>query len=412
MIEKNSNYRVFDLFAGAGGFSLGFSMADYNINLCLEHDLWACDTLRFNHKHSKVIQSDIRNFDSKEKIEAVIPLIPDVIIGGPPCQGFSNASTNSDINDPRNSLFKNFAFWVNVVKPKVFVMENVAGILTKKNASGEKVIDIITSNFEKLGYSVEIWKLNAADYGVPQIRERIFIVGNSFGKKLGFPRPTHSATDSSLSKHITTGEAILDLPIINAKQGQESQSYTLNPSNEYQKWARGNAKVLTNHVAMKHTERSVSRFKLIQSGELISDIPDDLKVRKRGGKGELSVAFFNSNYRHLKADRVSNTIPASFYSNFIHPITPRNITSREAARIQSFPDNYTFLGKRTLISSKLMRKLGKDEDHLSQYNQIGNAVPPLLAKSIASHIRTFLDLNKIPVEGQIETRSSLECIVL
>jgi len=398
MIETNE-YNIIDLFAGAGGFSLGFSMAGYKISLCLEHDKWACDTLRFNHKKALIIENDIRNFNTASKIRAICSSTPDIIIGGPPCQGFSNANSNSDINDPRNSLFKDFSYWVKVLKPTVFVMENVGGILTKENADGVKVIEIIKSTFAELEYKVEIWQLNAADYGVPQIRERVFIVGNKLDKVIGSPISTHTMRPlegDGLLPYINVGEAILDLPPIKAKEGLELQPY-INPINSpYQRWARGHGRQVYNHVAMNHTKRSVERFSLIQSGEKISTIPDEYKVRKRGGNGELSKTHFQSNYRQLKSESISFTIPASFYSNFIHPNIPRNITAREAARLQSFPDNYVFKGKRTLISSKLMTKLGKNEDYLSQYNQIGNAVPPLLAKAIGLHLAKFLRQN-IPV---------------
>jgi DNA (cytosine-5)-methyltransferase 1 len=146
---------------------------------------------------------------------------------------------------------------------------------------------------------------------------------------------------------------------------------------------------------MAHTSRLVERFKLVQQGSTIEEIPHNLKVRERNGNGNISKNKFNSNYRHLKADKISNTIPASFYSSFIHPTLPRNITSREAARLQSFPDYYVFKGKRTLVSKKLLQKLGKTYfDRLSQYNQIGNAVPPLLSKAIGLHLGRIIQHSK------------------
>ena len=144
---------------------------------------------------------------------------------------------------------------------------------------------------------------------------------------------------------------------------------------------------------MKHTKRLVERFKQIQQGYSLSDLHDDYRVRKRSGNGELSNKEYHSNYRHLKPAQVSYTIPAHFYSNFIHPFKPRNITAREAAKLQSFPDWYVFKGKRTQISSKLLKRKGQElEDNLSQYNQIGNSVPPLLAKSIAVKIKSSFSL--------------------
>lgn len=146
---------------------------------------------------------------------------------------------------------------------------------------------------------------------------------------------------------------------------------------------------------MFHTKRVVKRYEQILNGFSLEEIPEELQVRKRNGNGVLSETEYNSNYRHLKDNMIFYTIPASFYSNFVHPKQPRNITSREAARLQSFPDNYVFKGKRTQISSKLLKQLGKEhENFLSQYNQIGNAVPPLLAKAVAKRVSDFINETK------------------
>lgn len=392
------SFTFIDLFAGAGGFGLGFKMAGGQHKLSLEIDKWAYDTLVFNSsKDAKIVNANITDYNSESSIREICPLTPDVIIGGPPCQGFSTAGPSKDPNDPRNSLFKNYAKWVEVLKPKVFVMENVTGILTRKNGNGEKVIDIILATFRNLGYNVEVWKLNAAEYGVPQTRRRIFIVGNITTDNIGEPKKTHflkvnpeDVNSNNLPLALTIKDAISDLPYIQAHEGSEIQDYTVAPSCEFQRWAREKSKYVYNHVSMKHTSRLIERFKALMNGTSKLDLPDEFKVLKRGGNGEYSEIDYNSNYRHLRLDMVSYTIPASFYSNFIHPTCPRNITSREAARIQSFPDHYFFKGKRTQISKKLLRKLNKDEDHLSQYNQIGNAVPPLLAKAIADKVGSFL----------------------
>lgn len=395
-MKLSNNIKVLDLFAGAGGFSLGFEMAGCQIQACLEIDEWAIDTLKHNHKSAHIIHKDIRNINSRSKILDEIKEIPDVIIGGPPCQGFSIAGPTKDPNDPRNSLFIEFARWVKALSPKIFVMENVNGLLSRKNSEGEKVINIISSNFNSLGYNTQIWKLNAAEYGVPQIRNRIFIVGSKNGLDVKKPLKTHTLNyeKENLQPAITVQKAIGDLPEIEASQGVHEMNYSFEPNNEYQEWARVGSLKVHNHIAMKHTKRVVKRYKEIQNGTKVEDLENDLQVKKRNGSGSLSKIRYNSNYRHLKPDMISYTIPASFYSNFIHPTTPRNITAREAARIQSFPDNYVFKGKRTQISSKLLKRLGKEnEDFLSQYNQIGNAVPPLLAKKIAESIKETLSRN-------------------
>ena len=402
---RGKRIKVLDLFAGAGGFGLGFRIASkkYKLICSLEIDKWAVDTLKANNiERQKIIQKDIREFKTDELILSACPDRPDIIIGGPPCQGFSHAG-NLDPKDPRNSLFKNFAKWVEVLEPKIFVIENVKGILSSKNSSGKKVIEIIKTTFEKIGYTITIWDLNAANYGVPQNRERIFIVGNKLGLTISVPPITHYLPDEkhllngkakTLVKAIDVINAIGDLPKLNAGEGKEESIFTKKPKNLFQTLIRGNEKVLYNHVTMNHRKRMVQRYEHILNGGSLDEIPEELKVRKRGGNGEASNIEFSSNYRHLKPNMISHTIPASFYSNFIHPNQPRNITSREAARLQSFPDSYIFKGKRTQISSKLLKKLKMDDqNYLSQYNQIGNAVPPLLAKAVAKQIYSFLKKN-------------------
>jgi len=403
MNQTKRKIKVLDLFAGAGGFGLGFSLANnFKVVCSLEVDKWAVETLQANnHEKQKIIQDDIRNFKTDEQILAACPSKPDVIIGGPPCQGFSYAGPTKDPKDPRNSLFQNFAHWVDVLQPKVFVMENVRGLLTGKNEKGEKVIQIVTSTFESIGYTVRIWELNAANYGVPQNRERIFIVGSKLGIEISEPPITHylpaerkmlNGKAKTLKQAINVQKAIGDLPKLKAGEGDEVTEFKTKPKSEFQKLSRGTTKKLFNHVAMVHTKRVIERYEHILNGLTLEEIPEEFKVRRRNGNGEISDSEYSSNYRHLKPEMISYTIPASFYSNFVHPKQPRNITSREAARLQSFPDSYIFKGKRTQISSKLLKQLGKeDENFLSQYNQIGNAVPPLLAKAVASRIFSFLE---------------------
>jgi DNA (cytosine-5)-methyltransferase 1 len=403
MKRDKSKIKVLDLFAGAGGFGLGFNMASPNFKvICsLEIDKWAVETLKANNRDKqKIIHNDIRNFKTAEEILSVCPSKPDVIIGGPPCQGFSYAGPAKDPKDPRNSLFKNFAHWVEVLQPKVFVMENVRGLLTGKNHRGEKVIDIIKSTFNDINYTINIWELNAANYGVPQNRERIFIVGNKIGVEIPKPKITHylpsekkelNGKTRMLKQAIKVQKALSDLPKLNAGEGVEETAFVEEPRNDYQKLIRRNSKILYNHVTMVHTKRVVERYTQILNGFELNEIPEELQVRKRNGNGEISESEYNSNYRHLRPHMISYTIPASFYSNFIHPYQPRNITSREAARLQSFPDYYVFKGKRTQISSKLLKQLGKEhENFLSQYNQIGNAVPPLLSKAVAKQVLSHL----------------------
>ncbi len=389
---------VVDLFAGAGGFELGFKLAGYDISLSLEIDEWAAQTLKANNLSSKVIKDDISHYKTEEQIKKATKHLPiDVIIGGPPCQGFSVAGPKKDPLDPRNSLFIDFARWVKYLHPKMFVMENVKGLLGRHNGQGEKVINIIKNEFNNIGYFTSIWVLNAACYGVPQNRERVFIVGSKTLENIVPPLPIYSLGTNGnhgtkkLPFPISVGEAILDLPIIESGKGREEMEYTLPPITDYQIWARGSQETLFNHVAMKHTKRVIERFKNIDSNTSEVEIPEEYAVKKRNGNGTLSETPYHMNNRRLDPDKPSFTIPASFYSTFIHPYQHRNITAREAARLQSFPDFYKFMGKRTVISSNLLTRQKKHEDnHLSQYNQIGNAVPPLLAKAIAEHLSTLL----------------------
>jgi len=389
---------VLDLFAGAGGFGLGFKKANFQVKAALEIDKWACDTLRYNDPDLQVIQQDIREFRSAESIKNAVAFKPDVIIGGPPCQGFSiSGSSQKDPKDPRNALFKDFARWVEVLEPNVFIMENVKGLLSRKNAENEKVIDIITKTFKDLGYAVNFWLLNSAEYGVPQIRERIFIIGTS---STCLPPPPKSnklskerisslplCGEENLLSAVTLWDAISDLPSLEAGQGSEEQPYNSEPQTDYQESIRGSLDTLYNHVAMKHTKRTVERFGYINWGESVSDVPQEYGPRKRNNNQEYSTKLYDQNNRRLHPYKPSYTIAAAFYANFIHPFQQRNLTAREGARVQSFPDTYRFMGKPTIPSQKLLAREGRHEDtHLCQYNQIGNAVPPLLSQKIAEYI--------------------------
>jgi len=382
-----------DLFAGAGGFGLGFIMEGYKPILSLEIDESASQTLKSNSSHF-ILNKNIIHFNSETKILNLFKDKPDVIIGGPPCQGFSQAASNRiKKNDSRNDMFKHYLFWVSTLSPKVFVIENVPGILTKKNNNGEKIFEEIESLSNKIGYNLTIWKLNAADFGTPQSRNRVFIIGTKENLYLPLPTQTHFPginIPKNKLPHVTVAEAILDLPIIQAGEGEETMEYSMyNNLSNFQLWARKKNEKVFNHVAMKHTNRVVERYKLLINGE--KELPDELKVRKRSGGGILSDAIFNLNYRYLDPNLICPTVPASFYSSFIHPVMPRNITTREAARIQSFPDSYKFLGSRTLISDSLLKRQGKESlIGLSQYNQVGNAVPPLLARAVAKAIKSLL----------------------
>lgn len=407
MEKNNKKSLVFDLFAGAGGFGLGFEQAGFEVSLSLEMDAWACDTLRQNHPDMTIIQTDIRDFANPQVIKSVSKNRPDIIIGGPPCQGFSIAGpAQKDAKDLRNSLFKDFAGWIKVLEPKSFVMENVKGLLSRKNSDGENVVEIMKQTFADLGYFVEVWTLNSAEYGVPQIRERIFIVGHQKDFEIGKPPATHTFNkinsnngnfafldEQDLRPAITLWDAISDLPELFAGKGEEEQTYNSEPETSYQELLRNSSERLYNHVAMQHSKRLVERFKHIKWGESSSDVPSEHSARRRNGNGDLSGKIYDQNNRRLHPQKPSHTIAASFYANFVHPYQHRNLTAREGARIQSFPDSYKFMGKKTVVSHKLLQREERfEEKFLCQYNQIGNAVPPLLAKAVANHLKEKLDL--------------------
>lgn len=369
---------IIDLFAGCGGLSLGFEMAGFNIPLAVERDAWAAETYAYNHSHTKVVTQDITQIFDFNNLLAPSTNI-DGIIGGPPCQGFS-LSGNRDKNDPRNSLFMDFVRFVKHYNPKFFVMENVSGILSMVTKNGELVKDVILKEYDKAGYNVEIFQLNAAEFGVPQLRIRVFFIG--LRKDIIFNKEALEPHGFLFgNEQITISDAIMDLPQIQAGEGNEESAYDTEPTTEYQIWARGNCSILHNHVTMRHTSRLVERFSHIGFGESVADVAEEYQQRQRGDATKISGKVYSQNNMRPFPNKPSPTIPASFQSNFVHPYLNRNYTAREGARLQSFPDDYVFLGKRTTMSW---------EKNLSQYQQIGNAVPPLLAKAIAEKLIQYL----------------------
>lgn len=368
---------LIDLFAGCGGLSLGMELAGFDIPLAIEKDEWASETYKKNHPNTRVITKDITqvlDLDSLFKKSISI----DGIVGGPPCQGFS-LSGNRDKKDPRNSLFMEFVRFVNHFNPKFFVMENVQGILSMKTQKGQLVKDVIINEFSSLGYHVEVFKLNAAEFGVPQSRLRIFFIGlrDDIEYNIDVIKPKGFLFNE---EQITLEQAIMDLPKIEAAEGTEFQEYTMPSSNDYQRWVRGNCNGVYNHIAMRHTARLVERFSHIGYGQSVADVSKEFQQRKRGDASKISGKVYSQNNMRPYPNKPSPTVAASFQSNFVHPFINRNFTAREGARIQSFPDSYIFCGKRTTMSW---------EKNLSQYQQIGNAVPPLLAKAIGKSIMDY-----------------------
>ena len=329
---------IIDLFCGCGGLSKGFEMAGFNTVLAI--DFWkdAVETFNNNHKNKVAICDDVSkisndfldDFTKKNKITG--------IVGGPPCQGYSTVGKR-DINDDRNYLYLQYCRIVEKVKPEFFVLENVKGLLTLNNG---KLKEDIVERFTKLGYIVDYKILNSADYGVPQNRNRVFFVGIK-NKKFKFPKEK--------LKKVTTYEAISDLTSYEDK-------YTTSAQTSYQKNMRGNNKQLKNNEFTVHTEKTIDVISKIPDGGKITDLPKEFwEIRK-----------YNKAFQRMNSKLQSNTIDTG-HRNYFHYSENRIPTVRESARIQSFPDNFIFYGSRT-----------------SQYKQVGNAVPPLLANASAIEI--------------------------
>jgi DNA (cytosine-5)-methyltransferase 1 len=382
--------KIIDLFSGCGGMSLGFELAGFSPVVASEIDEWAGDTFEKNHPHTKLLRGDIRDIkDWSALVPIAIQSSVDGIVGGPPCQGFS-LSGNRDRHDPRNSLFMDFLRCVKHFRPKFFVMENVKGLLSMKTADGSSVIEIILDEFSKAGYKTSYSILNSAWFGAPQLRERVFIIGVAekypFNESLIFPQPEFQFDD-----YVTVEMATSDLPPIESGEGSERQEYHTPPQNDYQIWVRQKSTGVFNHVAMRHTDRLIERFKVINAGQSVADVSEEHSALKRGNPKIKSGKVFGQNNMRVFPNLPSPTVAASFQSNFIHPHLHRNFTAREGARLQSFPDHYIFMGRRTTMSW---------EKSLSQYQQIGNAVPPLLAKAIAANISQYFEtIDSISEDG-------------
>jgi len=404
-LSRQKRLTSFDLFAGAGGLSLGLSWAGLETIYALEQDKWAAETYSRNNPTVPLDVRDIRTFTDNE-IEQIAKLAPDVLVGGPPCQGFSHANTsNRDPKDPRNSLFQDFVRFTKIINPKLCLMENVPGFLRTKLSDGSMAIDAVRSAFAQIGYSIEWQVLYSADFGVPQSRDRLFIIATPIqlnSPPINWPSPSHHTPDSSaqtdffqsqllLFRHITLWDAISDLPQVYA--GDNDRKYNTLPLNEYQSFMRYNApEILCNHEPMRHTARITERFRAIGFGQSEADVPAHLRPRRRSGKGELSGIVYDQNSRRQHPNEPCNAMVASSHTNFIHPFLHRNFTVREMMRIQSFPDWYVVCGKRAVLSKKLsMRKGFLDDIYLDQRAQIGNAVPPLLAKAVGGTIIRFLE---------------------
>ena len=291
-----------------------------------------------------------------------------------------------------------------VLQPEIILMENVPGLLRRRTISGQRVVDLIQNEFELIGYQSDYKILDAADYGVPQHRKRLFFVARRGQSPTGWvPENTHgsngmdkqSATENgqlrmelsgpSQKPWVTLWEAIGDLPHVDVGDSAEWYPYDRTVATVYGRWARHCAHGVANHAPMRHSPRLVDRFRQVPIGQNGGSAGNQHQPRPRLGAGQ----HYDQNNRRQDPNKPCATIAASFYANFIHPFLHRNFTPREGARIQSFPDTYTFFGKPTVVSDRLLAREGRHaERHLCQYNQIGNAVPPLLGAAIGRKLRS------------------------
>ncbi len=383
-----SKIKVLDLFSGAGGFSSGFQNAGFDIKGAIEINEIYAKTHENNFEHCKTICGDIRDWSPKKfagetKINAGDI---DVIIGGPPCQTFSSIGTpkiNSigganHSGNHRTYLYKNYFDYIRYYQPKVFVMENVPTLKTKdKGQLFQKILNTI----KELKFTAFPFILNAVNYGVPQIRKRLFIVGfqNSTTDYSG-PVMTHfgpreeSEQNRTLKRYSTVKDAFDDLPIIFDGIRENYMQYSkTKPISEYQKLLRNDSKSLPNNICRVSNERAKKVFEHMKQGDKYMDLPPEVRSIL-----PFREDIFHDRLKRLKLDEPSWTVLAHIGMDgymYIHPTEVRTISVREAARLQSFRDNFEFVGN--------MRE---------QYIQVGNSVPPLLAEAIAKSLKPHLSL--------------------
>lgn len=381
--------KVMDLFCGTGGFSKGFvNTGSFEVVHGVDVLPVAVETFELNHPNAFAVSGDIRSVRRSAVAESakIKPGQVDVIIGGPPCQGFSSIRPfrSSLEDDPRNSLFEEFASYVNFFRPKALVLENVVGLATHNSG---RTIEQILETFASLGYECEWRILNASNYGVPQKRERLILLGVEKGGKLVFPEISHLSESKTigykdrskmhsqvidlsadtagpaLEAAVTVREAIDDLPLIGS--GQSAIAYLKGPRTSFQIARRANVgKQLSLHVATRHSDKMMEIIR--HSGDNISCIPEHLVT-----------SGFSSCYSRLRGDEPAVTITVNFVhpssNKCIHPDLDRALTPREGARLQSFDDDFLFAGNRAQV-----------------VKQIGNAVPPLLGRAIAQSVLSML----------------------
>lgn len=341
-----------DLFAGSGGLSEGAEKAGIDVRLAVEYDPHAVATYARNHTQTRVFPHDIKLL-TKKRLRRLGPV--DIIFGGPPCQGFStsNQKTRSRAN-PGNWLFLEFLRIVKILMPDWTLFENVTGIV---ETEGGFFLRELMSGFRSLGYTCSYWILNAADYGVPQLRKRLFVVASLQGIEMEPPEP-------STARHITVREAISDLPSLPNGTSINWMPYKWRPGSDYSHLMRGDCRQSSNHLVTKNNEDVIERYRHIPQGGNWEDIPSELMTNYRD-----TSRCHTKIYHRLDAKTPSVVIGNYRKNMLIHPTENRGLSVREAARLQSFRDSYEFQGS-----------IG------FQQQQVGNAVPPLLAQSVFREI--------------------------
>jgi len=344
-----------DLFTGCGGMSKGFIDAGYKILVGVDNDEAALATFTRNHNGAAALNADLSKKETFIRIDEVVAGRKiNVIIAGPPCQGFSLTGPRK-FNDKRNKLYLAVFEAVKRYQPEAFVIENVPGMATLYNG---KIKEEVLRRFRKLGYNIDSYVLCAADYGVPQMRKRLIFMG--IKKELGAPTPPPAV--NTHENYITCRQAISDLPTRQHEQGVEEDVYTSEPQTEYQRKMRGKCNTLYNHVATIHKQFVI---------DVISQVPQGCNY-KALPKGVGKSRKFHEAWTRYHGDKPSKTIDTGHRNHFHYKLN-RVPTVRENARLQSFPDDFVFVGTKT-----------------QQNRQVGNAVPPLLGFYLGKQIKKNL----------------------
>lgn len=345
-----------DLFAGCGGLSKGFMDAGFDIIVGVDNDAAALHTFELNHQGAATLNADLSKQETFDEIKRLAGNKSiDVIIAGPPCQGFSLTGPRN-FDDKRNKLYLAVFEMVKMYNPQAFIIENVPGMATLYNGEIKKEI---IKRFELLGYNIKSDILCAADFGVPQIRKRLIFMG--VRKDVGtpvFPKPVVAP-----DKYVTCREAISDLPALTDTLGEEESPYLSKPTTDYQKQMRKKCKVLHNHTATAHTQMVKDTIALVPEGGNYKDLP----------KGVGESRKFHEAWTRYNGNAPSRTIDTG-HRNHFHYEYNRVPTVRENARLQSFPDDFVFYGTRT-----------------QQYRQVGNAVPPLLGFYLGKALQEIIE---------------------